>query len=330
LVSATEKQASHAALMAQLRGRVMPAVLTPLRANGSPHWPDFERYAEYVLAAAIGGIAVWAHTGRGLYLTEADRRQVLRRWRAAADLPIIAGAGVPVGADAGRSVEGATRATVAMAEAAADLGADAVMIYPPAAYRAARDREERLLELHTTVADRVGLPALAFHLHGEAGGYAYPPHLLADLLADPRVIGVKAATLDSAMACQETLRLSADAGKLAVTGEDRMFGPSLMWGADCALVGIAAAVPGLTVDVLDAWTAADYERFVSASQRLDRFAEVTFRDPIEGYVGRMMEVARYDGALSDDGAHDPFGPPLSATDLSQVAAVVRALPARPR
>ncbi len=316
--------ADRDALMQSLRGRVIPAVLTPMTADATPHWADFDRYAEYIVGAPIGGVAVWAHTGRGLFLTEDDRRLLLTRWRASTDRPVIAGVGVPIGSDAVHDPDASCAATLRMADTAAELGADALMIYPPAVLRDRPD-DDRLLDLHLRAAERTGLPIVGFHLHGEAGGYDYGTELQDALNAQSSVIGVKAATLDRAIACQQTLRISATHGKLAITGEDRMFGPSLMWGADCALIGIAAAAANLSIDVVDAWQAGDYGRFVSASRRLDRFAEATFCAPIEGYIRRMMAAAQFDGALSDDGANDPFGPKLERGELTAVNDVLRSL-----
>ena len=43
-----------------------------------------------------------------------------------------------------------------------------------------------------------------------------------------------------------------------------MFGPSLMWGAEAALVGLAAAAVPVTAQVLDAYARGDHARFVQA------------------------------------------------------------------
>src|SRR5690606_21892787 len=105
---------------------------------------------------------------------------------------------------------------------------------------------------------------------------------------------------------------------LVITGEDRMFGPSLMWGAESALVGVAAALPTRTVEVLDAWQRRDYAAFVAASERLDRFAAATFREPMEGYVQRMAIAAAREGILPASVAVDPYGPGLDPVDLAML------------
>ncbi|MFV2117470.1 dihydrodipicolinate synthase family protein [Streptomyces sp. Act-28] len=317
-MSATEE------LAGRLRGTVLPAVLTPMDATGAVDLPALRGYAERVTAGQVGGVAVWAHTGRGLYLSAADRRRVLEVWREAADLPIVAGAGVPRELR-GASPEAAEEAAVAMAAEAAGLGADAVMVYPMARHHGLPDGVERAVRLHERVAEASGLPVLGFFLHAEAGGYPYSPELIRRLLELPSAVGIKIATLDRAVDCQDAVRAAERSRALVVTGEDRMFGPSLMWGADTALVGIAAARAGLTAAVLDAWTAGDAAGFLRASGRLDRFAEVTFHAPIEGYVQRMLWAAVWEGAIPEEAAFDPYGPPLPEVERRAVVACLERL-----
>jgi 4-hydroxy-tetrahydrodipicolinate synthase len=290
-----------------------------MHADGTLSLRDLERYSVSVAAEDHSAIAVWAHTGRGPYLGEEDRATVLRTFRAVTDTPIIVGVSPSRDAEQTDPVDQMLR----QAHQAAALGGDAIMVFPPPQYASEPNRDRLVAELHERLADRVGLPLLLFYLHAEAGGYSYPPALLRDLLGIPLVAGIKLATLDSAMTCQDVIRLVHDEfpDRLAITGEDRMFGPSLMWGADAALVGIAAAAVGLTARVLNDWFG-DSSEFVAASSALDEFARVIFRAPMEGYIQRMLWVAEQQALISSDGAHDPYGPPLGAAERAQVLEVL--------
>jgi 4-hydroxy-tetrahydrodipicolinate synthase len=274
-------------------------------------------YAGRIAAEPIGGVAVWAHTGRGLYLSPGDRSKVLETWRQAVDVPIVAGVGVPR-SEMAQTLQEAADATVAMALQAAAGGADAVMVYPLAALRDLPDGHAQAVALHERVAAESGLPLVGFYLHGEAGGYPYPPELIRDLLSLDAMLGVKTATLDRAIGCQDAIWAGRGTGKLLITGEDRMFGPSFMWGADTALVGIAAAQVELSAAVLRSWTSGDHTGFLTASDRLDRFAAATFYAPIEGYVQRMLWAAVWEGLIPQDAAHDPYGPELPAAERDVV------------
>ena len=236
-------------LVARLRGTLLPAVVTPMDSDGVVAYDALTAYAGALTAESIGGVAVWAHTGRGLYLSPADRSKVLETWRQATDVPIVAGVGVPR-CCVGCSLQEAADATVAMAMDAAAGGADAVMVYPLAALGELPDGHAQAVALHERVAAESGLPLVGFYLHGEAGGYPYPPALIRELLSLDSMLGVKTATLDRAIGCQDAIWAGRGTGKLLITGEDRMYGPSFMWGADTALVGIAAAQVSLSAAVL--------------------------------------------------------------------------------
>ena len=89
-----------------------------------------------------------------------------------------------------------------MARRAADLGADALLVHPPTAFRERPDRDALILDYHSVAAE-AGLPLIAFYLYETAGGISYPPELLAELLARGEVLGMKIATLDSVMTFQD-------------------------------------------------------------------------------------------------------------------------------
>ena len=83
-------------------------------------------------------------------------------------------------------------------------------------------------------------------------------------------------------------------------------------------MGIAAAVPELTLDVAQTWRNGKADAFLAASARLDRFAAVTFRAPMEGYVQRMMWAAEWEGSIPAESAHDAFGPRLPPSERTKV------------
>lgn len=310
-------------LVRKLDQAAVPAVLTPMTADRCLAATALERYASAIAAEPVGGVAVWAHTGRGPYLSAAERRHVLAIFRAASTMPLIAGVAPPMD-----NQDDPVESVLAVAEDAAAGGADALLVFPPREFAGRPDREAALLRLHERLAGHFQLPLLLFILHSAAGGYTYSPALLRGLLALPDVIGVKIATLDSAMTCQDitTLVRQEFPDRLAVTGEDRMFGPSLMWGAQAALVGIAAACSRLTTNLLDCWyTEGKRDGFVAASDRMDQFAAATFVQPIEGYVQRMLWAAEAEGIIPADAAHDPFGPRIPAADRERVHRMVRSL-----
>jgi 4-hydroxy-tetrahydrodipicolinate synthase len=282
-------------LARRLSGGLVPAVPVPFRGAALAQDAQFS-YARWMSVQPVAGVAVWAHTGRGVHLSVDQRRLVLEAWRAALpDRVLVAGA-----------------ASLEMAREARAGGADALLAFPRAADPVA---------WHTALSAE--LPVIAFYLYEAAGGVAYDDATLHAILSLPAVIGIKVATLDSVMTFQRIATLMhAHPEKLLITGEDRFFGYSLMMGARCALVGMGAALCDLQIELLRAHAAGDLARFVRLSRRVDRFAQATFTPPIEGYVRRMLWAAAADGALPPDACDDPWGPPLAATEREVVIRAV--------
>ncbi|MGW6498267.1 dihydrodipicolinate synthase family protein [Nonomuraea angiospora] len=278
----------------RLRGSLIAAAATPMTTSGEVDLDLVSRYLVGLVADGATGLAVLAHTGRGPYLAPHVRAAVIER-AVAVGVPVLAGVG------------GGAEDPAEQARVAAELGADGVLVFPSDGDRVA---------LHEEVWRAARLPMIAFDLYTRP----CPAGTLRELLAHPGVAGLKTALLSDAMGCQRAIALAREADRLAITGEDRMFGPSLLWGAEAALVGIAAASVGVTAAVLEAFAGKDLRAFEEASGRLDRLAQVTFTEPMEGYVQRMLWLAAAEGRVPGTHAHDPYGPPLQEEERAVVVA----------
>ena len=316
-------------LASRLRHAVVPAVPVPFDGGGDIDLSRLRSYARWMRTQRVGAVAVGAHTGRGLRMSPEDRELVLREWTATlGDVPVVAGVGVPseiaLPASGSALTDTVVAATVEMARRAREMGASALLVHPPTVLRDLPDVADRVIELHQAVSE-VGLPMLAFHLYREAGGVPYDPALVDRLLGTRGVLGIKLATLDSVTTYQDLVGVArGHTGSLIVTGEDRFLGYSLMIGADAALVGIAAACTDVVARLLDTWFDGELERFVRLAAAVDRFAQITFADPVDGYVQRMLWALVADGVLEDP-ACDKFAPELERDGQARVMEAVRAL-----
>src|SRR5262245_14211297 len=79
-----------------LRGRMIAAVPVPVDDAGRIDREAQASYVGHLARQPVDGVAVWAHTGRGLYLSAAQRAAVLGDWKAAfgAGKPVVAAAGI--------------------------------------------------------------------------------------------------------------------------------------------------------------------------------------------------------------------------------------------
>jgi 4-hydroxy-tetrahydrodipicolinate synthase len=316
--------ASHVdGLRARLRGGLIAATPVPFDADGKVHEAGQASYLRHMAAQPIAGVAVWAHTGRGLLLENEIALRVFRDWREA--LPekvVVAGVG-----SNDTNLSGATARTIDMAESAAQLGADALLVYAPTWLRGHTRRDELIVEHHRRIA-AVGLPLILFYLYEAAGGIGYSPAVLDELLALEQVIGIKMATLDSVMTYQDVSRQTQarHPDKLFITGEDRFLGYSLRRGASAALIGMGAVCCDLQAKLIRAHMKGEAARFLTLSDAVDTLAEVLFVSPMEGYIKRLLWALVHLGVIPLEAANDPWGPQLPTQEFDEIGRTVAALP----
>jgi 4-hydroxy-tetrahydrodipicolinate synthase len=300
----------------RIRHGLIPAVPVPFRESGQIDWDAQRRYVAWMAQQPIQGVAVWAHTGRGLRLDRDQRNQVLRSWAEglSADKLIVAGVGgMP---DRASEFTAYLDSGLAMARDALEHGAQAFLIHPPRLFHHVANTEELLRTYHREFA-LTGAPQFLFYLYEAAGGFAYSEAQLRDLFALPGVAGIKVATLDSVMTFQKVASLIAREfpQQLLITGEDRFLGYSLMCGAEAALIGMGAASTGLQASMLQAFFEARASDFLELSKKVDRLSQVTFIPPTEGYIRRMLWALVHEGVIGRESAHDPWGPPLPESEF---------------
>jgi dihydrodipicolinate synthase/N-acetylneuraminate lyase len=125
-------------------------------------------------------MVVLGSTGEAVALTDAESRDVLRTAAEAAapDKVLIAGVG-----------RESVKATVEMAETAAELKFDAVLVRTPT-YYAPQMTTAAVLHHFRSVADRSPLPVLLYHIP-KFVPYEFPVEVVAELAAHPNIIGIK-------------------------------------------------------------------------------------------------------------------------------------------
>ena len=302
-------------------GGLIPAMPVMFDREGRFHERAHEAYVSFMSSQPIAGAAVWAHTGRGLLLDDETARIVMQQWRQAlTGKPLIAGVGA-------RSEDSnPTNATLSMAAAAAEYGADALLVYPPTWLKDLEQRDSLILDHHQQLAE-LGLPLVLFYLYEAAGGICYTAAVLDELLALPNVIVIKMATLDSVMTSQDIARhiQSRHPDKLLITGEDRFLGYSLLRGAQAALIGMGAVCTDLQAELITAHFSGRAERFLELSELVDQLAEVLFTQPMEGYIGRVLFALSKLGVIPVEAATDPWGPALTTHEIENITNVLNAL-----
>ncbi|HHW03856.1 MAG TPA: dihydrodipicolinate synthase family protein [Thermoanaerobacterales bacterium] len=310
----------------KLKHSFFPAVPIPFDRNGQIHEKAQEKYVNYMNEQPVTGVAVWVHTGRGLLITREQREYIFKSWRKGLSEEKIIICGVGARTAENMTEEKFIENTLEMGTQARDLGADAILVYPPTYYRGKDCMAEKIVDYHKKIA-KLGLPMILFYLYNEAGGISYSKEVLEQLFSIENVSGIKMATLDSIVTYQDVSKLIFDKFphiKL-LTGEDRMFGYTVARGASGALVGLGAACQKLQWDMMNSFFQEDYEKFVRLMLDVDKLAECTFVDPMEGYIERMLYILSLQGIIPKDAVNDPYGPGLTQNEKEQIKNVLREL-----
>lgn len=301
---------------------LVSAVPVPMTSDGQIDSAAQERYIVYMRQQPIAGVALWAHTGRGLHLSRDQRLQVLQAWAKGlgSDKLIIAGVGGSHHAAA--SFSAFADSALEMADDALRHGANAFLVYAPSPLRniaGEGELEKLVLEYHQQLAS-LHEPIILFYLYEAAGGISYSPALLRRLFALPEVVGIKLATLDSVMTYQNVASLIGEEfpEKLLITGEDRFLGYSLMAGAQAALIGMGAACTQLQDNMMNAYFSGHSVEFLDLSGAVDRLSQALFIPPMEGYIRRMMWTLVHLGVIGRESAHDPWGPELPDSEFTKI------------
>jgi len=164
-------------------GRVITAMVTPMRPDGSLDEVGVRAVVEHLVASGHDGVVVNGTTGESATLTDDESIDAVRIVveAAAGRLAVTAGVG-----------SNSTAHSIEMAERAAQVGADALLLVSPY-YN--KPTQAGLLAHCRAVADSTELPIMLYDIPGRTG-VAFSTQTLVELAAHPRIVAVKDAKAD--------------------------------------------------------------------------------------------------------------------------------------
>jgi dihydrodipicolinate synthase/N-acetylneuraminate lyase len=286
-----------------LQGLLVP-VPTPFDpATGDPAPVPLKQHAEACLTAGVDGIVAAGSTGEAAMLTEREFAQVLEWLR-----DVIPTGGTLV-AGAGRE---STRATIAACRAAADFGADAVLVRAPSYFGSSLS--PAALERHfLEVAEVSPVPVLVYNIPKYVH-FALSDTLLAALTTHPNVVGAK----DSSGDLKNFTAYRAAAPQWAhFMGSGSHFSAALELGAVGGILAIANVVPDLALEVMRRWRAGDPHGAAAAQERLTPLNKLIVGElGVPGVKAAMDLVGRPGGMVR---------PPLADLDAAGRKRIAAAL-----
>ncbi len=250
-------------------GRVLPAMATPMRADGSVDFDAAASLAQHLVADGADGIVVNGTTGESPVTHLDEKVDLVRAVKAAVDVPVISGAG-----------SNDTAHTVRMAEMTQEAGADGLLIVMPYYSRPSANGVVEHYKQVNAVAEK---PIVIYDVPGRTGLHVSLDtyRRLADL---ERVCAVKDATgnLTAAIEKRKVTGLS------WYSGDDGLFLPFLSIGA-VGIISVTAHVAAKPMqELVQAFNRGDIRKAQELAERLSPIVEALNGD---GYQAVMAKAA---------------------------------------
>jgi 4-hydroxy-tetrahydrodipicolinate synthase len=226
-------------------GGVLPALVTPLTEEGTVDEPAVERLVNHVLAGGVSGLVPLGSTGETASLDEPARRRMLGAVLKAARgrVPVICGV-----------AQSHLAAAQAEVQAAAGLGADAVLVAPPFYYPI---DQATVLAFYRTLAASSTIPILLYNIPQFTKVVAEPATVAA-LAREGTIKGIKDSSRDFEyfeLVCGATRDLPAFR---IFTGSDTMLLASMAMGGAGTICGAANVAPAWVVRIYDEFQRGDW------------------------------------------------------------------------
>lgn len=297
-------------------GGVVPPVCTPLTASGEVDLASLADLRSYLIRAGVAGLFALGSTGEAAYLTNENRRQVVRALsQPAADgrdpLALLVGIVEP------------TADRVIDALHWLDLtNVDAVVVTGPFY---ANNSDSEIIAHFERIAANSPLPLIAYNIPVNVG-YSLPSAVLRELLRREVVCGIKDSAPDLGSLRRLVLSLDRTDDVLLFTGSDLLLDCALQVGANAAVAGLANVAPAVFVQALEAHRSHDAEALAKAQAVISALTRLY--DPTDDdcglnstQLGSIKTALRLLGIIADDMVSAPMRRP-SAERVGYVRTVL--------
>lgn len=163
-------------------GGVWPAVLTPVRKDGTPHLGNLQHLVELFARQGLDGLYILGSTGQGFLFTEKERNDITAAVVEAANgrFPVITQVGAMN-----------TNESVRLAREAQKIGVDGISTVAPIYYPAGGGKG---LEHYRAIASSVSIPFFPYHIGNNSIFSGDARNYINDLLDLPNITGMKLTT----------------------------------------------------------------------------------------------------------------------------------------
>jgi len=224
--------------MARFGGVHVPTT-TPFTAEGELDEAALGANLERFAATGVAGFVIGGSTGEAVLLDTDERDRSVRLASAlAGELNVIAGAGAE-----------SLRHTLRLTRMAADAGANAVLVQPPAFYTGAMSPAV-LIDHFTAVADASPIPLFVYQVPPKFATLVFPDDVIARLAEHENIVGLKDSRGDLE-GLRRWVEITPEDFEVLV-GNGALLLEALDAGAAGGILGVANVVPAECVALVDA------------------------------------------------------------------------------
>lgn len=281
---------------------------------------DEDALAEHVrfvtIPHGVRGVLANGHAGENFLLNMEEKRRVLEVTRAAMPDGCLLVAGVN---------QESSLAAAEEAHIAEISGADAVMVFAPSSWAAAKD-VETVLRHHLSVREATNLPMMLFQGSIFAAETAFSHDVLARLVKIPGVVGIKEGSWETAAyeANRRLIQQTAPHVAVMASGDEHLL-PCYVLGSEGSLVSLAVVIPETIVALDKAVRAGDLAEARRLHEVVYPLAKAIYGTPPACHAtARLKTCLRLLGRLKCDSVRPPIGALSSAEESRLISALILA------
>jgi 4-hydroxy-tetrahydrodipicolinate synthase len=234
---------------------IIPAVITPLKRDGSFNEKAMRTFINYLIDGGVHGLFVVGTTGEFYGLSPEEKREIfmVTMDETRGRVPVYAGTnGIT------------TRESVALTRLAEECKVDAVSVLTPMFLT---PNQDQLIDHYKTIAQNTSLPVILYN-NPPKTGVNLAAATVVKLSEIDNIVGIKDSSGDLTLTA-EYIRLTQDNSSFSVLmGRDTLIYGALCYGAVGSIASCANVAPRLCADIYEKYIAGDHAGALKAQFNL--------------------------------------------------------------
>ena len=275
-----------------------------------------EHVARVASVAGMRGLLINGHAGENFRTSATEKKRVVELCRASVADDCLLVAGI----NAENSLDAAVQA-----EDAASAGADALLIFPPNSW-VLGPHPDTVLKHHQIIIDACSVPIMLYQAPVGAGGMAYQPDLLNELVQLPRVVGIKEGSWEVATyeANRRLVKRINPQVAVMASGDEHLLS-SFILGSDGSQVSLAVIIPDEIIALDKAVKTGDLATARRLHAIIYPLAKAIYGTPPGSYAtARLKACLHLLGRIPSPITRPPIGP-LPKTEVEQLDRLLKQL-----